>query len=206
MLNKDELVELFDQSIPKQGRKLVLRARVEAPVRAVKSQGGNVITLFASRKMGREIRTESRHIEFAAAVDKEYNPAVIEYYAQPCLLRLELIDDATGEIKSIQHTPDYLVIAGDAITLEEWKTEAKLAGLAERYPYRYRKGSDGHWHAPQIERQLAELGIHYRVYSDASLPRKRVENLLHLADYLHPAAPPCPSSVLEPRFSISLFQ
>lgn len=198
MLNKDELVELFDHlGIPPQGRNLVLRARVEAPVRAVKSQGGNVITLLASRKMGREIRTESRHIEFAAAVDKEYNPAVIEYYAQPCLLRLQLIDDATGEVRAIQHTPDYLVIKGDGITLEEWKSEAKLVRLAERYPYRYQKGSDGYWYAPQIEQQLAELGIRYRVYSDTALPRKRVENLLHLADYLHPAAPPCPDSVLD---------
>ena len=198
MLNKEELVELFDHlGLPPKGRSQVLRARLEAPVRAVKSQGGNVITLFASRKMGREIRTESRHIEFAAAVDKEYNPAVIEYYAQPCLLRLELIDDVTGEIRAIQHTPDYLVIAGNGITLEEWKTEAKLARLAERHPYRYQKGSDGRWYAPQIERQLAELGIRYRVLSDASLPRKRVENLLHLADYLHPAAPPCPGPVLE---------
>lgn len=198
MLNREQLVELFDRlGLPPNGRDLVLRARVEAPVRAVKSQGGNVITLLASRKMGREIRTESRHIEFAAAVDKEYNPAVIEYYAQPCLLKLELIDDATGEIRAIQHTPDYLVITGDAITLEEWKSESKLTRLAERYPYRYRKGSDGHWYAPQIERQLADVGIRYRVFSDDALPRKRVENLLHLADYFHPAAPPCPVSVLE---------
>lgn len=95
MLNKEELYGLFDHlGLPPKGRELVLRARVEAPVRAVKSQGGNVITLLASRKMGREIRTESRHIEFAAAVDKEYDSNVIEYYAQPCLLRLELIGNA----------------------------------------------------------------------------------------------------------------
>lgn len=67
----------------------------------------------------------------------------------------------------------------------------------ERYPYRYKKGSDGLWCAPQIERQLAEIGIRYRVYSDTSLPGKRIENLLHLADYFHPAAEPCPASTLE---------
>lgn len=197
MLNKEELVELFDLlGLPAKGRELVLRARAEAPVRPVKSQGGNVITLLASRKMGREIRTESRHVEFAAAVDKEFDPEVTEYYAQPCLLRLELTDDATGEIRSIQHTPDYLVITAAGITLEEWKPEAKLARLAERYPYRYKKGSDGLWYAPQIERQLAELGIRYRVYSDNTIPGKRIENLLHLADYFHPAAEPCPPATL----------
>lgn len=197
MLNKEELVELFDRlGLPARGRELVLRARAEAPVRPIKSQGGNVITLYASRKMGREIRTESRHVEFAAAVDKEYDPQVIEYYAQPCVLRLELVDDATGEIRNTQHTPDYLVITSDAITLEEWKTEAKLTRLAERYPYRYKKGSDGQWYSPQIERQLSDLGIRYRVFSDNSIPGKRIENLLHLADYFHPAAEPCPASTL----------
>lgn len=198
MLNKEELVELFDRlSTPAKGRELVLRARVEAPVRPVKSHGGNVITLLASRKMGREIRTESRHVEFAAAVNKEYDPEVIEYYAQPCLLQLELVDDATGEIRRIQHTPDYLVITSDAITLEEWKTETKLTRLSERYPYRYQKSRDGQWYAPQIERQLAAIGIRYRVYSDTAIPGKRIENLLHLADYFHPAAAHCPTSTLE---------
>ena len=197
MLTKEQLTELFDTlGLPPKGRDLVLRARVEAPVRPVKSQGGNVITLLASSKMGREIRTESRHIEFAAAVDKEYDPRVLEYYAQPCVLKLELIDDATGEIRNIQHTPDYLTITADGIQLEEWKSDDKLTRLAQRYPYRYQKGSDGLWHAPQIERQLAELGIGYRVFSDRALPGKRIENLLHLADYLHPAAEPCPPSTL----------
>lgn len=197
MLTKEQLIALFDQqSLPAKGRELVLRARIEAPVRPVKSQGGNVITLLASQKMGREIRTESRHVEFAAAVDKEFDPSVIEYYAQPCLLKLELIDDATGEIRNIQHTPDYLVITSDAITLEEWKTEDKLARLAERYPYRYKKGSDGLWYAPQIARQLADIGIRYRVCSNVMLPGKRIENLLHLADYLQPGVAPCPASTL----------
>lgn len=197
MLSKEQFVELFDRlGVPPKGRELVLRARAEAPVRRVKSQGGNVITLLSSRKMGREIRTESRHIEFATAVDKEYEPKVIEYYAQPCLLKLELIDDATGEIRNIQHTPDYLVITQDAITLEEWKSEDKLVRLAERYPYRYQRASDGQWYAPQIERQLANIGIRYRVCSNAMLPGKRIENLLHLADYLDPLAEACPASTL----------
>lgn len=198
MLTKESLVELFDDlGLPPKGRELVLRARDEAPVRAVQSRGSNVITLLASRKMDREIRTESRHIEFAAAVDKEWNPLVLEYYPQPCLLHLELVDDATGEIRRIQHTPDFLVITAGGIALEEWKSEAKLARLAQRQPYRYQGSGDGQWWAPQIERQLAELGIGYRVCSERWLPEKRVENLLHLADYLHPAAVPCPSATLE---------
>ena len=198
MLTKFELVDLFDRiGTPPAGRTMIDRARACAPVRDVQSRGGNVITLLASRKMGKEVRTESRHIEFAAAVNHEYDTAVLEYYAQPCELKLELIDDACGEIRSIQHFPDFLVIRQDGITLEEWKSQDKLERLAQRFPYRYQRGSDGLWHSPQIERQLAELGIRYRIYSDKAIPRKRVENLLHLADYFHPATPPCPDTTVE---------
>lgn len=197
MLEKYQLIDLFDQlSTPRPGRELILRARVGAPVRDVQSRGGNVITLLSSQKMGCEIRTESRHIEFAAAVNHEYNPQVLEFYAQPCKLNLELIDDATGEIRNIVHFPDFLVVTQDGFTLEEWKSEQKLTRLAEKSPYRYVKGSDGHWYSPQIEKQLADFGIRYRIYSDLNLPRRRVENLLHLADYFHSAAEPCPPNEL----------
>lgn len=192
MLDKTQLVDLFDRlETPHSGRELIAKARTQAPVRDVKSRGGNVITLLASHKMGCEIRTESRHIEFAAAVEREYNPRVLEYYAQPCELKLELTDPATGEIRSITHFPDFLVVRQDGFTLEEWKSENKLAGLAEKYPYRFVKASDGRWYSPQIEKQLADLGIAYRIFSDLDLPRRRVDNLLHLADYFHPAATPC---------------
>jgi len=125
------------------GRRLVEKARIEAPVRDVKSRGGNVITLFSSRKMGREICTESRHIEFAAAVDHEHDPNVLEYYAQPCRLDLELIETVTGQVRRIHHYPDFLVLRKSGIILEEWKSAAKLVRLAEKYPYRYEKDNDG---------------------------------------------------------------
>lgn len=182
LLDKASRTDLFDHlGTPTAGRRLVERARTEAPVRDVKSRGGNVITIFSSRKMGREICTESRHIEFAAAVDHEYNPDVLEYYAQPCRLDLELIDVATGKTRQIQHVPDFLVVRKDGITLEEWKSAPKLARLAEKYPYRYEQDCDGQWRSPQIERQLADVGIRYRIFTDESISRRRVENLLHSA-------------------------
>lgn len=197
MLNKEQLVAIFDRlGTPEAGRRLVERARIEAPVREVKSQGGNVITLLASRKMGCEIRTESRHVEFPAAIDREFDPTVLEYYPQPCKLQLDLINDAIGEIHRIAHTPDFLVIREDGFTIEEWKTETKLSRLADRAPYRYARDVDGTWRSPQIEKQLADLGIRYRLFTDESIPRRRVENLLWLADYYHPATEPCPTQVI----------
>ncbi|MFC3627786.1 Mu transposase C-terminal domain-containing protein [Vogesella amnigena] len=197
MLSKEHIAHLFDYlGTPAAGRALVLKARSCAPVREVQSRGGNVITLMSSRKMGCEIATESRHIEFAAAVGHEFDDDVLEYYPQPTELKLELLDIATGEIKNIHHTPDFLVIRSDGIIFEEWKSEAKLARLAEKYPYRYQRGSDGLWYAPQIEQQLAALGIRYRICSDATISRRRVENLLHLADYYCPTCEPCDAEEL----------
>ncbi|SPB14786.1 integrase catalytic region [Caballeronia novacaledonica] len=193
MLTKAQLAELFERlGTPPAGQKLIANARIQAPVREVTSRGGNVITVLASQKMGREIRTESRHIEFAVAVTKEHAADVLEYYAQPCELKLNLVDESTGEFKKIQHFPDYLTVRSDGFTLEEWKSEAKLLRLADKYPYRYVRASDGQWYSPQIEQQLAERGVRYRIFSEDCIPRRRVENLLHLADYFLPGAEPLP--------------
>ncbi len=197
MLNSQELTALFDRlGMPPDGRKLVLKARQASPVRVVTSRGGNVITYFGSRKMGCSVATESRHLEFPAVVAMEYDPQVLEFYAQPCELKLELVEETTGEIRSIRHFPDFLVVREDGFTLEEWKDRDKLSRLAERYPYRYVLGADGRWRAPQIEEQLAAKGIRYRIRTDADVPRRRVENLLHLADYYHPATTPCEEQIL----------
>ena len=133
MLEKTRITDIFDRlGTPPVGRKLVVDVRMHAPVRKVRSTGGSVITWFAGRKMGRESGTESRRIEFAAAIDKEHDGRVLEYYPQPCELKLELVDDRTGEFRTIHHTPDFLIIASDGITLEEWKSDTKLMRLAER--------------------------------------------------------------------------
>ncbi len=198
MLDKPQLIDLFDRlGTPPRGRDLVLRARVEAPVRKTESRGGNVNTRWSSRKMGRDVRTESRHIEFAAGVDKEFDAQVLEYYPQPCELKLELIEPATGEIHRIKHTPDFLVITNDGLTLEEWKSHDRLLRLAQKYPYRYVQDSDGGWSSPLIEGQLATLGLRYRLMTDAGMPQKRVENYLFLEDYFGYAAEQCPLEVLQ---------
>lgn len=198
MLEKSEFLALLDAlGLPQRGSALVMGARTKAPVREVVSRGGNVITVLASRKMQREIRTESRHIEFFAALGYEHDSQVLEYYPQPCELKLDLLDDATGDTHSIRHIPDFLVLRGDGVSLVEWKSDAKLTRLAEKYPWRYRRDGDGHWRAPLIEAQLAEWGITYRIQTDKDINPRRMENLLALEDYFHPGTEPCPTAVLQ---------
>ena len=198
MLEKLDLQRLLEKlGVSVEGLALVLKARSQAPVRKVESRGGNVVTVCASRKMGREIRTESRNFEFAAVVNFEFDDSVLEYYPQPCELRLEVIDPATGEIHNVHHFPDLLRITDTGVTLIECKSEAKLARLAAKHPWRYKRDSQGLFYAPLIEAKLSEWGIGYEILSEQLLSPLRVENLLHLADYLLPATEPCPQHVLD---------
>ena len=198
MLENAEFLTVIDAlGLSPKGSKLILEARIKAPVRDVVSRGGNVITLLASRKMQREISTESRSLEFFAALGYEHDAKVLEFYPQPCELRLELMDDVNGEIHSVRHIPDFLVLRRDGVSLIEWKSEAHLQRLAEKYPWRFQRDAEGRWYAPLIEQQLADWGIAYRIQTNADIIVRRKENLLALEDYFHPGAEPCPTEVLQ---------
>ncbi|TAN30323.1 MAG: integrase [Castellaniella sp.] len=196
MLTPVEMDSLFDRlGTPEKGRKLVRDARQQAPVREVKSRGTNIITYFASRKMGCEIATESRQAEYAAALNYEYDPQLLEYYPQPCRLKLDLFDESNDQVHPIDHTPDFLVIRKDQITLQEWKTEDKLMSLARRHPWRYEK-QGSQWRSPQIEAYCADLGIGYELHSSAAVHPNRTKNLEILSDYFDPRTPSCSPKVL----------
>ncbi len=195
MLETPQRERLLDRlGLPPAGRRLVLDAAKFAPIRQVASKGRNVVTPYQSWKMQRPVETESRHLEFPAAVGYEQDPSVLEYFMQPCRLRFEVVD-ADGEIHIVDHTPDALVITEHGIWIDEWKLWRKVEGLARRHPWRYQLGSDGRWYAAGIEQWLAERGIGYRIRTDQDIPRRRVENILFLEDYLHPSADRCPVDV-----------
>lgn len=203
MLEKSELDQLLNElGTPPAGRRLITKARKDAPVREVKSTGSNVITLLSSAKMARAIATESRTAEYNAALTHELNAQVLAYYPQPCTLKLELIDKETGEIHAIDHTPDFLVIERQVLRLQEWKTETKLLHLARRFPWRYQRRGD-RWCSPQIEEQLADLGIAYEIHSASEFSANRIKNLETLRDYLMVGAPSC-SLMLRERIQAEL--
>lgn len=129
-------------------------------------------------------------------MEHEVNAAVLEYYPQPCTLKLELIDSDTGEVHPIDHTPDFLVIERSHIRLQEWKTEEKLMHLARRQPWRYQK-EGSQWRSPQIEEHLAKKGIAYEVHSNAEIHPNRTKNWEILEDYLHVGAPACSPQVVQ---------
>lgn len=196
MLETHERTRLLDRlGIPPAGQRLILDAAKYAPVRTVASKGGgNVITPYQSLKMQRTIETESRHLEFPAAVGHEHDPKVLEYFPQPGRLKFEFVDEH-GELHAIEHTPDFLVITEREVWLEEWKPWSKLERLAQRYPWRYQHGPEGRLQSTAIEQWLATRGIGYRILSDRDIPQRRIENTLFLEDYLDPSAPACPLDI-----------
>ncbi|RJG05362.1 integrase [Noviherbaspirillum cavernae] len=196
MLETSQRERLLDRlGLPTAGCRLVLNAAKYAPVRQVRSKGGgNVITPYQSRKMQCTVETESRHLEFPVAVSHEHNPEVLEYFPQPCQLKFE-VTDADGEIHTIDHTPDFLVVTERGVCFEECKSWSKLESLARRLPWRYQLSPDNLWEAPLIAQWLAERGIGYRIRTDREIPQRRIENILFLEDYLDPAAPACPVEV-----------
>jgi putative transposase len=196
LLTTTELHEYFSRiGLPEAGRRLVEKARREAPVRKVQSRLCNVVTHYPSRKMARSIDTESRTVEFPAVIQYEHDTSVLEYYAQPVTLDVYVTDDATLKTSRLQHVPDFLLLRKDCIRIEEWRENARLDKLASKYPGRFVRDG-GHWHYPRMEAHLHELGIQYRLRTPSEHPRTFVENIRFLADYFVPETLPVSASAL----------
>lgn len=189
MLSLVQLRNLFETlGTPPAGRILIEDARRNAPVRKVRSNSNNVITRFASRKMGRLIDTESRTVEYPAVVMYEHDDKVLEYYAQPVTLDLKWKAPSAKRPFRSPHTPDMLLIREDGFWIEEWKEEKKLLELQKKSPERIFK-ENGEWRHPAAEEKLLALGISYRIRTADEHPRTYVQNLTFLSDYLDPRWP-----------------
>lgn len=188
MLAEIELEEIFDGlGTPEAGRKLVRKARKEAPVRKVQSNRSNLISRYPSEKMGRVISTESHTVEFAAMLHYECDPKVLEYYAQPVEVDHK-VEIPSGKMTRLLHTPDFLLITQDGIVVEEWREETRLLKLAMKSPGKFIREETG-WRYPVAEAFFAERGIAYRLRSADELPRQFIQNLSFLKPFLDTTQP-----------------
>ncbi len=194
MLQDDEIEELMNKSeIPEEGRIIIRRIRSGDPERRVASSriAGNVSGAFPSRKMARTIQFESHSVELRAILVKyEYGSDCLEYWDQPFMIEGLVYEGKNGKKVRSTHTPDFLVVTGHGIYVDEWKPEHKLLTLEEKGGSRFRRESDGTWRFPAAERWCAERGFAYRVRLDKELDRFLVQNVEYLRDYLDPKAPP----------------
>ena len=75
--------------IPAQTKASIERIRSSQPVRKVRSRASNVSGRYPSRKMGRTIQFESRHVELWGIYQMERDDDVLEYYDQPIRIQLQ---------------------------------------------------------------------------------------------------------------------
>ncbi len=162
---------------------LLARFRATPPARRVQGRAHNVSGAYASRKMGRTIQFESHTVELWAIYTMEYDPQVLEYFDQPALgLKLSYAGPGKPHVVA-SHTPDFLVLRQDEISVEEWKTEERLRALALTQPGRYQPNEQGGWWCPPGEVAARALGLSYLVSSAAEFNPIVIRNLIFLEGY-----------------------
>lgn len=203
LVNVEQLMEKVQ--MPKSGREFVRKAMRGKPARGVTSRRSNVITYYTSRSTGQRIATESRGPEYRAAVCYDFRRSVKYFTAQPGTVKIPIRVQRTKVSKgnttvtthgtTVSCTPDFLALEGDAFYLDEWKTDQELQQLVCKYPYRFSHDENG-WHCPERETFFSEMGLVYRLRSDAEHNPRLVENLEYLTDYLEDSATPCSETAL----------
>lgn len=183
MLSDFEFEQLcLKLQIPLKTQELLKCIRSSEPVRRVGGGSNNVCGTYPSKKMGCTIQYESSKVELQAIFLMENDPNVLEYYDQPTKVKLQYKKSNGKDVAPI-YTPDFLVIAKDAIYFEEWKTEKELIKLFEKEPVRYKKDESGRWCSPPAEQWATDRALKFRVRSDNEINWVLSRNLQFLDDY-----------------------
>jgi putative transposase len=175
-------------SLSDRGRALVTEIRNGDPARRPHSGPRHVAGRYPSRKMTRTIAYESRTVELRAIHRYEHDPSVEEFWDQPWALRLRYEGPRRGSVGPV-HVPDFLVLFGDGVAFEEWKTEERLQHLAAKNPHRYQRDEGGHWTSAPAEEAALEFGLGYRVRTPAELSGTLTTNLEYLAAFFDDTEP-----------------
>ncbi len=182
-MNSDEFDQwCYQQQLTAQSKDLIATIRAAPPSRRVQGRASNVSGVYPSRKMGQTIQFESHTVELWAIYQMEHDPEVLEFYDQPPPFKIQY-QNKTGRKIGHYHTPDFFVLRTTGAVWEEWKTETELKKLAEKYPGRYQKTTDGHWHCPPGVAHAQTFGLKYQVRTNIELHPIFTQNLMFLEDY-----------------------
>ena len=189
MLTQDQFNQYCDRLGLSETARMVLKIiRSSPPVRQVRSSAKNVAVRYPSCKMGVVIQAESHRNELAFVYEYEYDEAVLEYFDQPSIIKLQY-RAKSGRNVGVLHTPDFFVMRADSCGWEECKTEEDLPKLAEEMPERYVWDEQVGWRCPPGEQYAAQFGCYYRIRSSAEINWVLQRNLLFLEDYLRADCP-----------------
>ncbi|AFY91354.1 TnsA endonuclease N-terminal domain-containing protein [Chamaesiphon minutus] len=170
-------------NLPPAAIEAIAKIRSAPPSRRVQGRASNVSGTYPSQKMGLTIQFESHKVELWAIYLMEHDPTVLEFYDQPSCFKIQYTNKSGRKIGHY-HTPDFFVLGTKSAAWVEWKTEAELEKLSEKYPTRYLQAADGSWRCPPGEAYASPLGLEYHVRTDASLDPIYIQNLIFLEDYL----------------------
>ena len=187
MLTDTEVAAWVDRlGLTADAHRRVQEIRHAPPSRQVAGRVGNVTVRDPSRKMGWTIQGESVRGEWAAIIDLEYDPDVLEYYDQagPIWLQYQTKSGKLG--RPVLHTPDLFVLRRRSVGYEECKPHDKLRELATKRPHRYRQEPDGTWRSPPAEQAVSPLGFFYRIRCADDINWVANRNIVFLEDYLRP--------------------
>jgi len=178
-------------------RRRIQEIRRAPPSRGVAGAVGNVTVRYPSRKMGWTIQGESIRGEWAAILDLEYDPDVLEYYDQagPLWLQYQTRSGKLG--RPVLHTPDFFVLRRGGAGYEECKPNDQLRALAARSPHRYCVAADGTWRCPPAEQAADRFGFSYRIRCADDINWVATRNTVFLEDYLHREDLTVPEEVAE---------
>jgi len=133
--------------------------------------------------MGFVLEAEAFQTEYAAFEEFDADESVLEFYPQPCKLRLQYVN-AKGKRVYPDTTPDIFCIRKDSFELIECKTEEMLLELAKAQPNRYSVDAEGRWRSPPAEDAAAKIGCKFILRSTRDNNWTLIENLDFLRDYL----------------------
>jgi len=178
VVNIDELLDSYGLTLA--GRQYVDFVRTNPPDRAVTANAvRNCTVRFASRRMGRVIQAESRTIEAAYAIEREFDlEDTVEFWDQPRAVSI-VGTRADGATYRAHYTADFLVLRKSGIQAVQLKPLSKLQRLVEQRPDDW--WHDGtRFHYRPATKAFAELGIPHEVVDSSQLNQLRIENLLLL--------------------------
>jgi putative transposase len=169
--------------LPPAGEALVRNIREAEPARRVQSRRSNVVVRYPSKKMASVIQAESHTVELPLVYILEHSSGVLEFYDQPCQIRLSYKTDE-GRAGGFLHVPDFFAIYPDGAGFFECKPGAVMHDLAKETPWRFQRNDEGHWTCPPGDAFARPLGLFYRVWTPDDVSPVLIRNLKFLEDYL----------------------
>jgi putative transposase len=189
MLNDEELAELCQKhKLCEFAQATVREVRRSVPSRIVRSGTHNVVTHYASRKMGCVIKAEASRTELAAIYAWDHDRATYEFYDQPPAIK-KIHDRGDGRTSTTLYTPDFFLLADDFIGWVECKAEGWLREQEAKPSAHYVRDKDGNWRCPAAERYAQGVGLSFAVRSSAESDPIVTQNIADLSDYYRDDCP-----------------